>query len=104
MTTEDRLQLLRRAVEQHGQSEVARRISRSDATISQVMNDKYPGRTDRVLELIAAEFGNETVDCPIMGEIPLACCTEERSKPFRATNPQRRKLFVACRECERSKP
>lgn len=103
MTVEDRHQLLQRVVDQHGQSEVARRIGRSTAAINQVLHGNYKGNPERILERIAAEFGFETVDCPVMGEIPLARCTEERGKPFRATNPQRRRLFVACRECERSK-
>jgi transcriptional regulator with XRE-family HTH domain len=103
MTTSDRLDLLRRVVDEHGQAEVARRIGRSTAAVNQVLHGKYNGNPERILELIAAEFGSETVQCPVMGEIALARCTEERNKPFRATNPQRRRLYLACRDCDRRK-
>lgn len=99
MTTNDRLDLLRRAVDEHGQAEVGRRIGRSASAVNQVLHHKYNGNPARILELVAAEFGSETVQCPVMGEIPLARCTEERNKPFKATNPQRRRLFQACRTC-----
>jgi len=103
MTTENRIDLLRRAVDEHGQADVARRIGRSASAINQVLHDKYNGNPERILELVAAEFGCENVQCPVMGEIPLARCTEERNKPFRATNPQRRRLYLACRDCDRRK-
>lgn len=104
MTQNDRMEIARRAVAEHGQAEVARRIGKSASALSQVMNDKYAGSPDIILELIEAEFGTSTVMCPVLGEVPLATCIEEREKPFKATSSQRVKLWRACQACERRKP
>lgn len=99
MTSDDRMNLLRTVVAEHGQATVARRIGRSSAAISQILSGKYKGNPDRILELIDAEYGSAVVDCPVMGRVALGRCIEERNKPFKATNPQRRQLYVACRNC-----
>jgi transcriptional regulator with XRE-family HTH domain len=93
------MDILRRAVANHGQSEVARRIGRSPSALSQVINGKYQGDPATILELVEAEFASTTVDCPELGDIPLATCIEEREKPFRATSSQRVRLYRACQVC-----
>lgn len=103
MTQSDRMDLLRRAVAAHGQAEVARRISRSSSALSQVLNDKYAGDPGIILELVEAEFGDSVVSCPILSEIPLSTCIEERNKPFRATTSQRVRLFRACQSCKNNR-
>lgn len=99
MTNVDRMKVLNAAVEEFGQAEVARRIGKSSAAVSQVRSGTYQGKPDRILELVDAEFGSAEIDCPVMGRVPLARCIEERTKPFRATNPQRRQLYQACQRC-----
>lgn len=99
MTRIDRMDILRRAVTNHGQSEVARRIGRSPSALSQVINGKYQGDPATILELVEAEFASTTVDCPELGDIPLAACIEEREKPFKATSSQRVRLYRACQTC-----
>jgi len=99
MTRTDRMKILHTVVAEHGQASVARQIGRSSAAISQIMSGKYQGNPDRILELIDAEYGSAEVDCPVMGRVPLSRCIEERNKPFKATNPQRRQLYLACRSC-----
>lgn len=99
MTRIDRMDILRRAVANHGQSEVARRIGRSPSALSQVINGKYQGDPGTILELVEAEFASTTVDCPELGDIPLATCIEEREKPFKATSSQRVRLYRACQVC-----
>lgn len=100
MTSEDRMALLRRVVDQLGQAEVARRIGRAPSAINQILKGTYKASPEAILERVAAEFGEAIVDCPIMGAVPLARCIEERSKPFKATNPQRRTLIQACQVCK----
>lgn len=100
MTSNDRMEILRRAVEEHGQAEVARRIGRAPSGINQILKGTYNADPARVLELVEAEFGENEVDCPELGEIPLATCLEERDKPFRATSSQRVRLFRACQICK----
>lgn len=99
MTKTDRMDIARRAVAEHGQSEVARRIGKSASALSQVMSGKYAGSPDTILELIEAEFGESTLECPELGEIALATCIEERDKPFKATSSQRVRLYRACQGC-----
>lgn len=99
MTASDRMDILRRAVADHGQAEVARRIGRSNSAISQILSGKYAGASDSVLELVEGAFGTSSVICPELGEIPLAVCIEERDKPFAATSSQRVRLYRACQKC-----
>lgn len=99
MTQSDRMELLRQAVAVHGQTAVAKRIGKSNSAISQVLSGKYAGSPDIILELVEAEFGASTVDCPELGQIPLCICIEERDKPFKATSSQRVRLYRACQGC-----
>lgn len=98
-----RIELLESAVAESSQAEVARRIGRSAAAINQVLKGTYAGNPEAILELIAAEYGGDTVDCPVMGEVALAQCIESRNRPFAATNPMRVRLFKACHNCNRRK-
>jgi hypothetical protein len=54
-----------------------------------------------VLQRVVEVYGGLSVVCPILGDIPLAQCAEERRKPFAATNQQRIELYRACKTCER---
>lgn len=98
-----RLAILHKAVAETSQAEVARRIQRSTAAVNQVIKGSYAGDPAAILERVAAEFGNETVQCPAMGEVPLSVCLEARTRPFAAVNPMRVRLYKACRQCERSR-
>jgi hypothetical protein len=40
-----------------------------------------------------------SIDCPIIGEIPLNICVDNQSRPFAATNPMRVRLHRACKAC-----
>jgi hypothetical protein len=100
MTSADRMKLFDSVVDQLGPTAVGNQVGKSASAISQIRNRKYAGSPDNILELVDAEYGSNTVDCPVMGTVPLARCIEERNKPFRATNPQRRALYQACRICK----
>lgn len=101
MTANDRMELLKQAIAESSQADVARRINRSAAAINQILKGSYSGNPDTILELVAAEYGGETVDCPVMGEVSLSQCMEARNRPFSAANPMRVKLFKTCKHCER---
>ena len=94
--------ILRRAVAESSQAQVARRIGRSPAAVNQVLKGIYAGDTDAVLERVSAEYGGAEVECPVMGLIALSHCIENRALAFRPTNHQRVKLWKGCRECERN--
>ena len=95
----DSMVLLRKAVEESGQAAVARRLNYSPSAINQALKGTYGGSLDNLLQRVAETYGDGTVHCPVMGEIPLRRCAEERQKPFSATSPQRAKLYLACRDC-----
>ena len=99
MTHNDRLSLLKKAVSDHSQADIARKIGRSAAAINQVLKGTYAGNPDTILELVAAHYGGDTVTCPVMGEVRLSQCLESRNRPFSATNSMRVRLFKACRLC-----
>ena len=100
MTKVDALQLLRQKVSETSQAAVARAIDYRPSTISQVLSGTYPGRTDKVLEKVVEIYGGLKVVCPVLGDIPLARCAEEKRRPFAATNQQRVELWRACRTCK----
>jgi len=99
MTTTDRMQLLRDKCAELGQAEVARRLDYSPSAINQALQGKYQGALDNLLTRVEEIFGCTTVMCPILGEISLRKCSENRKRPFAATNPLRVQLYRQCRKC-----
>jgi len=68
------LQHFRQMVETHGNNAVARRIKKSPATISRIMNGNYPN-PEKIIALVAEAFPQSgTVMCPVLGEISAAVC------------------------------
>jgi hypothetical protein len=98
----DSMALLRKAVASEGQAAVARKLRYSPSAISQALKGTYGGSLDNMLQRVVETYGHGTVQCPVMGEISLRRCAEERRRPFGATSPQRVKLYVACRRCQKS--
>ena len=103
MTTIDAMKLLKDKVAELGQAEVARRLGKSDSAISQILSGKYNAAPDEILKRVVEIFGGLSVECPILGDIPLAKCAQERKKPFAATSHQRVALWKACQNCPNNK-
>ncbi len=76
---------------------VAKKIGYSLATVSYVIANKYAGDLDRVAAKVSGALMNETVVCPILGEIGRDHCLDEQKKNFVGTSSIRSKLFRACR-------
>jgi transcriptional regulator with XRE-family HTH domain len=100
MSKNELMRLLDKAVEEHGQAEVSRRIGYSSSAVSQVRNGKYLGDSAAVLRRVEEVFGSSTVICPVLGEIPLCRCANERSRVPRYTNPIARQLSKICPNCK----
>ena len=96
----DRTKLLITAVKEQGQAAVARATGYSVSAINQAVHGKYAGSLDNLLCRVAEVYGHGIVDCPVMGRITIQQCAAERRKPFGASNPQRVKLYHACRDCK----
>lgn len=101
MTFPDAMKLLTDKSNELGQAEVARRLGLSPAAISQILSGKYNANPDAILSRVIEVFGGLSVECPVLGQIPLSRCAEKRKLPFAATNPQRVALWRACQKCER---
>lgn len=83
----------------HSQAEIARRIGVSEGTISNALKGRYIGNVEALAERIRGELLNQTVACPILGQITSRICQDERKKPFSAVNPMRVRLWRACKAC-----
>lgn len=101
MTQHDLLQLLRDKCAELSQSRVAAALGYSPSAVNQALHGTYKGDLTNLLRKVAEVFGNETVSCPILGEIPLSKCAYHHRREFAATNPQRVRLWRACRQCEK---
>lgn len=91
------LSTLREQCRAHTQARVAELIGYSPAVVNQVLQGRYKGDTARVEKAVRGAFMGETCHCPVMGEIPVNQCMEIQKQPFASTNPQRVRLFRACR-------
>lgn len=101
MTKPDLLQLLHQKCTELNQARVAAAIGYSPSAVNQALHGTYKGDLSNMLGKVSEVFGNETVSCPILGEIPLAKCAFHRRREFAATNPMRVQLWRSCRQCEK---
>lgn len=87
------------------QSDVAGKLDRSGAVISQVLRNKYPARTDAIEERVRGVFQNASVPCPGLGEVTLHECQDWRAKSrhFALGNPRRAQMYRACNACPRNR-
>lgn len=100
MTNDDRLELLREAVESRGsQAKVGKLLGYSATTVSQALSGTYAGQIDAFLTRVEEVFGKSEIKCPVLGDILYPECVEERRKPFTTANPHRVRMFQACRTC-----
>lgn len=95
----NRLEVLRQASAELGQSEVARRLQVSPSCVSQVLSGKYKANPEAILEKAWIAFGGEHVECPQLGRIELQRCADNRRRDFAATTPTRVRLYYACKAC-----
>jgi hypothetical protein len=94
----DWIKALAEACDETSLRKTATKLAVSPAIVSLTVNAKrdrvkldfVKGRVERVLMII-------TVACPVLGVININKCLEEQAKPFSSVNPQRVRLFKACR-------
>ncbi|OQY20109.1 MAG: hypothetical protein B6I36_02380 [Desulfobacteraceae bacterium 4572_35.1] len=102
MSNDDRLKLLRKAIAESSQAVVSRALGYSASTISQIVSNSYAGDPSAVLQRVEEVFGRTSVECPIMGTIPLGKCVDTKRRPFAATNSQRVQQYKACKSCSQN--
>lgn len=85
-----------------GQRIVGEELGCSGSLICQLLAGEYL-QTDKWYPLIVERYGNETVDCPSLGKIPLNRCAKERDLPPGAPSAAYAKQRRICKTCERRK-
>lgn len=97
-------EVLQKACKERGQANVSKEIGYSKTTVSQVLNDKYPGDVVAVQRKVEERLMHFEVECPHLGEIALSVCVGHQQRKFSATNPMRVQMYRACRQnCPHSK-
>ena len=87
-------------IEQSNQAKVAEIVGYSDSAISQALRNCYTGGNIGAVEAaVRGAFLGQTVDCPVLGELPVHTCMEHQRRKYANTNSQRVRLFRACRTC-----
>lgn len=85
------------ACDQTSQAKVGLQLGISGTAVNQVLRGRYVGRMDRIEARARGELMRATVQCPVMGEISSRQCQDEQRRPFATTNPQRVRVYHACR-------
>ena len=98
MTTIDALGLLRQKCTELNQARVARELGVSSGTVSQILSGTYGADPGNVLQRAIEVYGGLTVECPVLGDLPLYECSIERKATDRA-NHRRVLLFRTCPTC-----
>jgi DNA-binding transcriptional regulator YdaS (Cro superfamily) len=93
------LMALKTACLESSQAAVARRLGLSPSTTSQVLNGAYKGNVKRIQTLIEGRLMNQTVVCPIAGDLPKHKCQDHQARPLcmATVNPLFSRLYRACR-------
>jgi hypothetical protein len=86
------------------QKAVAARLGYSGSVVSQALACRYAGDIGTLTERVRGAYMQETVLCPVLGEVGRDRCLQEQREPFRATSSMRAQLYHACRNrCPHSK-
>lgn len=100
----DWLSMLKKAVADTGsQAAVGRELGYSSAVICQALQGKYSGDMKTLQERVVEVYGNETVQCPVVGVISLGECAKNQLKQFSSGNPIAVQLWAACPGCQHNR-
>lgn len=89
---------LAEACDRESQSSIARKVGYSPSAISQVLSNTYQnGDISRVEQAVRGALMAETVNCPVLGDIPRNTCIQWQRKPFATTNSHRIRMHQTCR-------
>ena len=93
----DWINTLRAEAERTSQGRAGAKIGYSATVVSRVTGGTYQRDLGSVEAAVRGALMGETVDCPVIGEIPRNRCIDHQRKPFSATSPMRVALYRACR-------
>ncbi len=93
---------LARSCDDSSQNKVAKRIGYSAAVISQVLSHTYRGSMITVEQKVRGALMQETLECPVMGELSKDTCINNQRLAARgviATSSMRSRLYHSCPDC-----
>jgi hypothetical protein len=93
----DWIAALASACDKASQAKVAKRLGYSPATVSYVLQAKYPGDLAAVEQAVRGALMATNVDCPVVGELAADQCLAHQRAAYSAVNPQRIAFYRACR-------
>ena len=94
----DWIQALDEACKASSQGAVARRLGVSSSAVCAMLKGTYQADTYRMETRVRGALMAETVECPLLGELPTDQCVEEQGMGFHL-NPHRASLYIACKTC-----
>jgi len=98
------LQALRDAVKRLGaQAAAAEALGVSPGVVNNALKERYFGSVEALAQRIRGAFMDETVRCPVMGDLSAKHCLDYQTRPVAFTNPLRVRLYRACKTCPNRK-
>lgn len=91
------LEALRAECERTSQRAAAERLGVSASMVNQVLGGNYKADSRRLEERVRGELMDETVECPVLGDITKRVCQDHQQRPCAANNPTHIRLYRACR-------
>lgn len=91
------VRVLAEECDKSSQRKVAQKIGNSTTVISRVLARSYPGALGKIEAKVRGVFLAEEVTCPVLGTIPRQRCIAEQDRPLTFTNPDRKRVYEACR-------
>lgn len=89
--------VLAAACDLSSQNKVAGKLGYSAATVSNVLAAKYPGDLRAVERAVRGALMDQTVECPVVGQLSTQACGEHQKAKWAPHNPQRIQFYRACR-------
>ncbi len=69
----------------------------SPATISQILNNRYPAKDSNIALKICNKLMSDNVFCPVLGAISTIKCSGYQKQEFSTTSSMIVKIYQACR-------
>ena len=84
-------------IDKVGLKRASRIVGYSNAVLHEVVRGTYKGSVEKVCERVSGAILQETVDCPVLGELRRDTCLDWQAKPYAITSSHRMRMYRACR-------
>ncbi len=81
------------------QVKAASKIGYSPALVNKVLKNTYTGDMAAVEASVLRGLSDETVNCPVLGDISGSTCIDWQNKPYCGANHHLVRMYRACRNC-----